>query len=147
MDAGTSWWHLIMTPCDFGPYRQYLNLVKRFVGPHALNANHKHKIEEKRTKTIYIYLLPIFFTFQSCDFRGLYRWQSEQPRDKRWVLHDGPPYANGRPHVGHALNKVGLSTVFNLLDPWKCGCSFKIAKFKLILRINILSISCEMSLR
>ncbi len=26
-----------------------------------------------------------------------------------WVLHDGPPYANGRLHLGHALNKVQKS--------------------------------------
>ncbi|MEM9315832.1 MAG: class I tRNA ligase family protein, partial [Pseudomonadota bacterium] len=24
----------------------------------------------------------------------------------RFVLHDGPPYANGELHVGHAVNKV-----------------------------------------
>jgi isoleucyl-tRNA synthetase len=24
----------------------------------------------------------------------------------RWVLHDGPPYANGEVHIGHALNKI-----------------------------------------
>ncbi|MFN7920912.1 MAG: isoleucine--tRNA ligase [Bryobacteraceae bacterium] len=24
----------------------------------------------------------------------------------RWVLHDGPPYANGNIHLGHALNKI-----------------------------------------
>lgn len=23
-----------------------------------------------------------------------------------FMLHDGPPYANGEPHLGHALNKV-----------------------------------------
>ena len=23
-----------------------------------------------------------------------------------WILHDGPPYANGKLHMGHALNKV-----------------------------------------
>lgn len=23
-----------------------------------------------------------------------------------WILHDGPPYANGNIHIGHALNKV-----------------------------------------
>jgi len=23
-----------------------------------------------------------------------------------FVLHDGPPYANGKLHIGHALNKV-----------------------------------------
>src|SRR3990167_10414317 len=25
---------------------------------------------------------------------------------KRFVLHDGPPYANGHLHCGHALNKI-----------------------------------------
>ena len=27
-------------------------------------------------------------------------------RDKRFVLHDGPPYANGAIHIGHAVNKI-----------------------------------------
>ena len=26
--------------------------------------------------------------------------------DGVYVLHDGPPYANGDPHLGHAVNKV-----------------------------------------
>ncbi len=25
---------------------------------------------------------------------------------KKWILHDGPPYANGNIHIGHAMNKV-----------------------------------------
>ena len=25
---------------------------------------------------------------------------------KRYVLHDGPPYANGDIHIGHAVNKI-----------------------------------------
>ena len=25
---------------------------------------------------------------------------------EKWVLHDGPPYANGRLHLGHAVNKI-----------------------------------------
>lgn len=24
----------------------------------------------------------------------------------KWILHDGPPYANGRLHIGHAVNKI-----------------------------------------
>ena len=24
----------------------------------------------------------------------------------RYILHDGPPYANGHIHIGHALNKI-----------------------------------------
>ena len=30
----------------------------------------------------------------------------------KWVLHDGPPYANGAIHIGHAVNKV-LKDVIN----------------------------------
>ena len=37
----------------------------------------------------------------------LYSWQSRsRPVDKSFILHDGPPYANGDLHVGHALNKI-----------------------------------------
>ncbi len=31
--------------------------------------------------------------------------ESRQGRE-RYILHDGPPYANGRIHIGHALNKI-----------------------------------------
>jgi isoleucyl-tRNA synthetase len=43
------------------------------------------------------------------------RWQRENTYDRlreiargrpRFVLHDGPPYANGTIHIGHALNKI-----------------------------------------
>ena len=27
-------------------------------------------------------------------------------KDKAFYLHDGPPYANGNMHIGHALNKI-----------------------------------------
>ena len=41
------------------------------------------------------------------DHDSLYRWQENDPeRTESFVLHDGPPYANGDPHVGHALNKI-----------------------------------------
>src|SRR5207247_2276205 len=30
----------------------------------------------------------------------------DRPNAKRFVLHDGPPYANGSIHLGHLLNKV-----------------------------------------
>ncbi|KAI1404910.1 isoleucyl-tRNA synthetase [Hypoxylon fuscum] len=37
----------------------------------------------------------------------LYEWQRQnRPSDDTFVVHDGPPYANGNLHVGHALNKV-----------------------------------------
>ena len=40
----------------------------------------------------------------------LYAWQKQAPSchpiATSFVLHDGPPYANGSLHVGHALNKI-----------------------------------------
>lgn len=47
--------------------------------------------------------------------RLLARWQQEGSHARlrelragaaRWILHDGPPYANGDMHLGHALNQV-----------------------------------------
>lgn len=45
--------------------------------------------------------------------QDLYQWQKEnRPEvdedgdDNTFVLHDGPPYANGAVHVGHAVNKI-----------------------------------------
>jgi len=40
-------------------------------------------------------------------FDHLYDWQrSREDTVGSFVLHDGPPYANGQVHVGHALNKI-----------------------------------------
>src|ERR1700716_2795057 len=44
---------------------------------------------------------------------GLYEKLRETSRGReKFVLHDGPPYANGDLHLGHALNKV-LKDVIN----------------------------------
>ncbi|XP_072313687.1 isoleucine--tRNA ligase, mitochondrial isoform X2 [Eucyclogobius newberryi] len=43
---------------------------------------------------------------QASGFAELYSWQRERKAKKEFCLHDGPPYANGDPHVGHALNKI-----------------------------------------
>ncbi|XP_030642225.1 isoleucine--tRNA ligase, mitochondrial [Chanos chanos] len=43
---------------------------------------------------------------RECGFDKLYSWQRERKAKKEYCLHDGPPYANGDPHVGHALNKI-----------------------------------------
>ena len=38
---------------------------------------------------------------------GLYaRLRAEAQGRPRFILHDGPPYANGNIHIGHALNKI-----------------------------------------
>jgi isoleucyl-tRNA synthetase len=37
----------------------------------------------------------------------LYSWQRQHRAPQNtFVLHDGPPYANGSVHIGHALNKI-----------------------------------------
>ncbi|KAK1985002.1 isoleucyl-tRNA synthetase [Colletotrichum cereale] len=36
----------------------------------------------------------------------LYQWQLSNESRPTFALHDGPPYANGGLHVGHALNKI-----------------------------------------
>ena len=39
-------------------------------------------------------------------FERLVARNAARPGAKRFVLHDGPPYANGDIHTGHALNKI-----------------------------------------
>ena len=43
---------------------------------------------------------------KSSSYTGLYELQSKRKDSPQFILHDGPPYANGPPHVGHALNKI-----------------------------------------
>ncbi len=39
--------------------------------------------------------------------KGIYRRLTQQSKDKpKYILHDGPPYANGNIHIGTALNKI-----------------------------------------
>ncbi len=40
------------------------------------------------------------------DRHSIYRKTQERSREKSYILHDGPPYANGHIHLGHALNKI-----------------------------------------
>jgi len=44
---------------------------------------------------------------RSWEERGIYHKLRELRTDRQmWILHDGPPYANGHIHMGHALNKI-----------------------------------------
>ena len=44
--------------------------------------------------------------------KGLYRRIREASKGRpRYVLHDGPPYANGDIHLGHAVNKILKDTI------------------------------------
>ncbi|KYK56734.1 isoleucine-tRNA ligase [Drechmeria coniospora] len=43
---------------------------------------------------------------RSCT-EDLYQWQTaHRPPADPFILHDGPPYANGALHIGHAINKI-----------------------------------------
>ncbi|XP_076272179.1 isoleucyl-tRNA synthetase, mitochondrial [Rhynchophorus ferrugineus] len=44
--------------------------------------------------------------YKTAAFDSLYYWQKEQLKGPTFILHDGPPYANGKPHMGHAINKI-----------------------------------------
>ncbi|MGB0670430.1 MAG: class I tRNA ligase family protein, partial [Rhodospirillales bacterium] len=52
-------------------------------------------------------------TLRSWEEGGLYSRLRDLSKDReRFILHDGPPYANGHLHIGHALNKI-LKDVIN----------------------------------
>ncbi|KAL8829420.1 MAG: hypothetical protein Q9170_006173 [Blastenia crenularia] len=63
--------------------------------------------------------------------KNLYYWQSSRPPPlDPFVLHDGPPFANGPLHIGHALNKIlkditcrfelTLGKRINYVPGWDC---------------------------
>ncbi|ESO90131.1 hypothetical protein LOTGIDRAFT_233929 [Lottia gigantea] len=58
---------------------------------------------------------------KACSFNKLYSWQRQTDRNKEFVLHDGPPYANGATHVGHAINKIlkDVTNRYKLLRGYK----------------------------
>lgn len=48
---------------------------------------------------------PDFLTFWK--EKGIYQKKLKaHAGHKKFILHDGPPYANGKIHLGHALNKI-----------------------------------------
>ncbi|RWS03225.1 isoleucine--tRNA ligase-like protein [Dinothrombium tinctorium] len=49
--------------------------------------------------------------FQSSAFADLYYRQQQRQNSDEFVLHDGPPYANGDPHLGHAINKIAKDII------------------------------------
>ena len=55
----------------------------------------------------------------------LYQWQESQNERPLFVLHDGPPFANGKLHIGHALNKILKDIIvrYKLLKGYRIKCS------------------------
>eukprot|EP01103_Thecamoeba_quadrilineata_P011823 TRINITY_DN2918_c0_g1_i1.p1 TRINITY_DN2918_c0_g1~~TRINITY_DN2918_c0_g1_i1.p1 ORF type:complete len:795 (-),score=126.92 TRINITY_DN2918_c0_g1_i1:506-2890(-) len=66
----------------------------------------------------------------SKSLTSLYQWQHEVNTGPPFLLHDGPPYANGKPHMGHALNKITKDIInrykilqgyrVNYIPGWDC---------------------------
>jgi isoleucyl-tRNA synthetase len=75
-------------------YKDTLNLLRT---PFAMRAN--ARVREPEIQAFWAEL-------------GLYERLSRENPDPPFTLHDGPPYANGALHVGHALNKV-LKDIIN----------------------------------
>ncbi|WRT67996.1 uncharacterized protein IL334_004971 [Kwoniella shivajii] len=50
----------------------------------------------------------------------LYKEQAKRKENPLFVLHDGPPYANGHLHMGHALNKVLKDIINRYVPGWDC---------------------------
>ncbi|HYA17871.1 MAG TPA: isoleucine--tRNA ligase [Bryobacteraceae bacterium] len=72
-------------------------------------------VDLKQTVNLPRTTFPMKASLNQAEPKMLARWQSEdlynQIRQSRagkpvWILHDGPPYANGRIHLGTAFNKV-----------------------------------------
>ena len=58
----------------------------------------------------------------SDEYQNFYHWQQDNLTSRpEYVLHDGPPYANGDPHIGHAVNKIlkDITTRSKLLSGYK----------------------------
>ncbi|MCP9806949.1 isoleucine--tRNA ligase [Cyanobium sp. T1B-Tous] len=75
-------------------YKDTLNLLQT---PFAMRANAKQREPQ----------IQAFWAEQR-----LYERLSQQNPGESFTLHDGPPYANGALHVGHALNKI-LKDIIN----------------------------------
>jgi isoleucyl-tRNA synthetase len=60
---------------------------------------------------------------------ALYAWQAKQTQRPLFILHDGPPYANGDLHIGHAVNK----TLKDIINRYKLLSGYRIQYAQLLL--------------
>lgn len=49
-----------------------------------------------------------------------HKLQEKNKTNKNYILHDGPPYANGNIHIGHALNKI----LKDIIIKYKSMCGY-----------------------
>ncbi len=75
----------------------------------------KEKIDWKKTLHLPKTSFPMKASLNQKEPEMLKRWEKDKLYDKimkereglpSFILHDGPPYANGNIHLGHALNKI-----------------------------------------
>ena len=80
-------------------YKDTLNLLQT---PFAMRANARQREPE----------LQALWAQKNAEGQNLYERLSRGNAGEVFTLHDGPPYANGALHVGHALNKI-LKDIIN----------------------------------
>lgn len=60
----------------------------------------------------------------------IYEKLYENNAGAKYVLHDGPPYANGDLHIGHALNKILKDFINRSVSIWNFAMRFaRIGRF------------------
>jgi isoleucyl-tRNA synthetase len=69
-----------------------------------------------------VFLPQTNFSLQSgeFDFSGMMA-ELDRTRSGGFILHDGPPYANGNTHFGHALNKIAKDIIARSQGESFCG--------------------------
>ena len=60
---------------------------------------------------------------KSWEENNLYqKIRTKRKKNKKFILHDGPPYANGDIHIGHAVNKILKDIII------KCLLAYDVSK-------------------
>ncbi|XP_059487404.1 isoleucine--tRNA ligase, mitochondrial-like [Neocloeon triangulifer] len=106
---------------DFAKSILLANKIKRLAGSRHASRLFCDKVDAKKKYSASVALpkskFPVFIKSsqvsqrdekiaKKCGFDELYNWQRENQKGSEFILHDGPPYANGSVHLGHAVNKV-----------------------------------------
>ena len=91
----------------------------------AENIEEKDKISFKDTLNLPTTDFPIRPNAKEDDPKMVARWAAEDIYRKtfekntgreKFIFHDGPPYANGHLHLGHAYNKILKDIVLKLAE-------------------------------
>lgn len=96
-------------------YKGHIIILREFNRPLSTKKNPKSKYSN--TVNLPVSSFPLWIKSKQrldtdrkiekkCKFAELYNWQRENVSGSEYVLHDGPPYANGPVHMGHAINKI-----------------------------------------